>query len=434
MAADPGRAALVHGLSDELARLQKPIRILHALSWEDSIAQEFLARGGREPPPVDRAWYLRERPLNYDPRELADGFAAYAETVGNRLGNDPVAAILRRNAGEYATVVRMLDARGTAAFHVHSRTLYGSPGDGFDGQAVTLRELGVTLDEILDAMGPALPPSAADREELDAEAMVAELDRRFRAWFRDDTPHVKLDDGIVADAAAGSDYVKIRRGARFTRRDLEQLEAHEGWVHIGTTVNGLAQPVAAWLAKGPPCTVEIQEGLAVLMEMLSFRVTPARARKLNNRIIACDMAEQGADFREVYRFFAGQGLDEADAFRQAQRIFRGGLVAGGAPFTKDIVYTRGFVRVYNFLRSAIRLGRPDLVQYLFVGKVTLEDLPVLAGLAAEGLVEPPRHVPPPFADPHGLASWLAFSNFFNRIELERVHDRYRELIDAARTC
>lgn len=422
------RATHIGNLADELSRLQRPIRVLHALSWNDEIADAFLAKGARELPRVDRSWYLRERALAFDAHALADEFEDYARRVRATLGDDPVAGILSRNAGEYRRVVQMLEARGTPAFHEHSAALYGSPGEPFDGQTLTLRELGSTLGEILDGMSPNLGPAPADLIEMNSQQVVDELDRRFRTYFHDDTPHVKLDDGIVADAAAGSDYVKIRVGARFTQRDVDQLEVHEGWVHIGTTLNGQDQPTARWLAKGPPCTVEIQEGLAVLMEMLTFRMTPGRARKLNNRIVACDMAEQGADFREVFAYFQQQGLGDRDAFRQTQRIFRGGMVEGGVPFTKDIVYIRGFVRIYNFLRSAVRLGRPDLVPFLFVGKVMLDDLPVLARLHEEGLVQAPRHVPPPFSDPHGLVSWLAYSNFFNRVELGKVTERYRTLI------
>lgn len=422
------RAEVIARLADELALLQKPIRVLHALNWPEAVADAFLARGGAEPPDVDRDWYRRERPLAFDADALADSLVAYRDTVRSELGDDPVAPVLARNAAEYWQLVQMLAARGTPAFHQHSAALYGSPRQGFDEQALTLRELGSTLAEIIEGMSPMLPPGPADVAEMAPQQVVDELDRRFRGYFHDDTPHVKLDDGIVADAAAGSDYVKIRQGATFTRRDVDQLEVHEGWVHIGTTLNGQAQPVARWLAKGPPCTVEVQEGLAVLMEMLTFRMTPRRARKLNDRIVACDMAEQGTDFRGVYRYFVDQGLPDRDAFRQAQRIFRGGMVEGGVCFTKDIVYMRGFVRIYNFLRSAIRLGRPDLVQFLFAGKVMLDDLPLLAQLHADGLLEVPRHVPPPFADPHGLATWLAYSNFFNRVELGRVHERYRLLI------
>ncbi len=49
---------------------------------------------------------------------------------------------------------------------------------------------------------------------------------------------VKLDDGIVADAAAGSDYIKLREDAIFSERSLRVLEVHEGWVHVATSING----------------------------------------------------------------------------------------------------------------------------------------------------------------------------------------------------
>jgi hypothetical protein len=71
---------------------------------------------------------------------------------------------------------------------------------------------------------------------------------------------VEVDDTLVADAAAGSDYVKIRSGATFSKSDIDILEVHEGWVHLATSLNGQAQPVARWLAKGPPRTAAVQEG------------------------------------------------------------------------------------------------------------------------------------------------------------------------------
>ena len=43
---------------------------------------------------------------------------------------------------------------------------------------------------------------------------------------------MQVDDTLLADAAAGSDYVKIRSGATFTRSDIDILEAHEGWVVV----------------------------------------------------------------------------------------------------------------------------------------------------------------------------------------------------------
>ncbi len=96
-----------------------------------------------------------------------------------------------------------------------------------------------------------------------------------------------------------------------------------------------------------------------------------------------------------------------------------------APFTKDICYCKGFVLIYNFLRTAIRFGRPDLIPLLFVGKLTLEDLPILCRKAREGVVDLPLYLPPQFRDLNGLAMWMAYSNFFNRVNLSTIQDYYR---------
>src|SRR6185369_16554417 len=144
--------------------------------------------------------------------------------------------------------------------------------------ALMLYALLTNLDEA--TLGQAQP------RDLDGGKVVEILRERFRGYFGEAAVNVTLDDGIIADAAAGSDYVKVRDGAMFTTRDVDILEVHEGWVHVATSLNGAAQHVARWLAKGPPRTTAVQEGLAALMEVLTFRSYPRRARKLNDRILA----------------------------------------------------------------------------------------------------------------------------------------------------
>ena len=56
--------------------------------------------------------------------------------------------------------------------------------------------------------------------------------------------------------------------SQFSERDLQVLEVHEGWVHVGTTLNGMNQPVCTFLSKGPPSSTITQEGLAILMEVI----------------------------------------------------------------------------------------------------------------------------------------------------------------------
>ena len=70
----------------------------------------------------------------------------------------------------------------------------------------------------------------------------------------------------------------------------------------------------------------------------------------------------------------------------------------------------------------------DRIPLLFCGKITLEDLPRLVALMAEGLVEPPRFLPPPFVDLSALSAWLAYSNFMNRLDLGRLETELAPLL------
>src|SRR5262249_46082719 len=143
-----------------------------------------------------------------------------------------------------------------------------------------------------------------EEETLDAGQAVLSLATRLQNHFGDDAAvRVKLSDGIVADAAAGSDYIKLRPDARFTGRQVRLLEVHEGWVHLGTPPTGRPQPVSPLLSKAPPSSTITQEGLAVITEIFAFASHPGRVRRLTNRIEGVAMAEGGANFLEVYRHF-----------------------------------------------------------------------------------------------------------------------------------
>ncbi len=415
----------VHRLSKQLVEAQRPIRILDTLKWGDEIEEQFFASKCRELPKVDAAFYAEQRPLRFDPALKIEEFEGIRREVDRVLGSDDeLGVILSRYCLEYQDVVRMLQARGTQEFYTFSRRLYGSPKDHFEDEKTTLADFGHMLYDILNGIEEDRLGARSPRN-LTADQVVETLNGRFAQYFGDGVVVAKLDDGILSDAAAGADYVKIKRSVMFSERDVDILEVHEGWVHVGTNKNGERQHVATWLSKGPPSTSAIQEGLAVLLEILAFRATPQRAHKLNNRILACEKAEDGANLLELMDFYRTEGFEPRECFRHAQRVLRGGLITGGAPFTKDIVYCRGFVEIYNFLCTAIRLGRPELIPFLFVGKVALGDLPTLHRKHREGVIDGPVFLPPQFRDLNGLAMWLAYSNFFNRVDLTAVQNHYR---------
>jgi uncharacterized protein (TIGR02421 family) len=418
-------------LAGRIVEAQRPIRVLQALRWEDSVEEQFLKARQRELPRVDASTYDK-MDLGFDPRAKVEEFETLARDIDRELGGeDAIGQIMMTTALEYRDVVRMLSARGTPGFYAWSRRLYGSPKDKFPDGRSTVRDLGQLLYGILTNVDewsyPMRAASPAYARTLDATEAARMLGDRLAGYFDEKVVRVEVDDGILADASAGSDYVKVRSGARFSPRDVDILEVHEGWVHVATSLNGQDQPVAKWLSKGPPRTTAVQEGLAALLEMFTFRTYPRRARRLNDRVLAVDKAEDGATFLDVFEWFRTEGYDEPECFHNTRRVFRGGVVEGGAPFTKDACYCKGIVLNYAFIRSAIQHDRVDLVPFLFVGKVAHEDVPVLARRVSQGVVKPPRYLPPMFRDLNGLAIWMAYSTFFSQLGGEAIAEHYAKL-------
>jgi uncharacterized protein (TIGR02421 family) len=426
--ASPAYLANLRELSERLVEAQRPIRILDAIHWDDAVQARFLAGGCRELPRVDRDYY-QSRPLGFEPAAKHREFEDLERDIERRLGRfSPVAQILRRTCDEYQTVVRMLEARGTAEFSRLSHDLYGAASDVFHAGDPTIADLGALMFEALENIDQRRL-NAEEPRTISGEEAVGILQTRFDCMFPDSPVQVRviLSDGIVADASAGSDYLKIRRDARFNPQDLRVLEVHEGWVHICTNLNGRLQPYCTFLSKGPPSATVTQEGLAILNEVFSFACHTGRLRRLTNRIRAVDMAERGADFLEVFEFFCRQGFEKEECFALASRIFRGST-PGGGPFTKDLAYSKGFVQVYNYIQIAVRRGMLDRIPLLFCGKTALEDLRTLAGLVDEGVVVAPRYLPPQFVDLDALTAWMCFSNFLNRLNLQQVELDYANIL------
>ncbi|RZA07475.1 MAG: DUF1704 domain-containing protein, partial [Proteobacteria bacterium] len=364
----------------------------------------------------------------YDPEAKIAELAEIINDMDRELGrDDALVNILRACCEEYQDLLRMLMVRGKPEFYDFSRKLYGSPQDHFFGSQSSVKDLGLHLYNILST----IPDNAGEDvklKEVDAQSALENLNERFGRYFVGQDVKVVLDGEMVADAAATARTIKLRQSATFTRRDLDILEVHEGWVHMGTTINGLEQRIARWLHKGPPRVTATQEGLAVLMEIFSFVSFPRRARKINDRVLATAKAEDGANFLDVFEYFRTEGYEEEDCLMSAQRVFRGGDVRGRYPLTKDISYCKGFVENYNFIRACIQAGRSEIVPFLFVGKVNVADVPVLYQKYKEGIIDPPKFLPPFFKDLNSLIVWMSFSNFLNAAGMASAQDAYRHRI------
>jgi uncharacterized protein (TIGR02421 family) len=423
-AAGPWRSykEIVANLSQRIVDAQRPLRVLHAIQWEPNIWEKFKASRFKDAPQVGPDWYQRID-LGYDPRAKIDEFDDILRDIDRELPeSDEIARILRQTAAQYRDTVRMLEARGTPLFYGWSRKLYGSPKDKYPDGRTSVRDSAFVLYDLLTNLPDELGPSK--ERDVPAQKAVEILNARLTGYFGESTVRVEEDDGMFADAAAGSDYLKIRKGALFSMRDIDLFEVHEGWVHLATSLNGSSQPVARWLGKGPPRTTAAQEGLAAILEIFTLRTYPRRARRLNDRVLAVDKAEDGADFCQVFDWYRTEGYEEEECFNATRRIFRGGTTTGGAPYTKDICYSKGIVLNYAFIRACIEHDRPELIPFLFVGKVAHEDVPVLYARAQDGVVKAPIYLPPLFRDLNGLAIWMSYSTFFTRLTGTEVSDYY----------
>lgn len=407
-------------LIELLREAEAPVRVLRYLAWPASAREDFFARGARVLPEVT---YPR-----FDPAPTLDALARFRRRLG--AADDRVGAWLARQADAIEHAAHMLAGIGTDAFLEHGRALFGLPCDPQPDETTTALGFARRLLQNIEGMGAVAAdlraPACHDASVL-ARAMRAAVDERFGA----DAPEVIVVDELSANALAGAQAIRIRANARFSDREIRQLIEHEAFVHVLTSLNGRRQPQLANLALPHPGTTRTQEGLAVFAEFITGQLTVNRLRRLADRVVAIQMALDGADFVEVYEFFRGRNDDAEQSFENARRVFRGGRVDGGIPFTKDSVYLDGLLRVHNFMRTAVSLGRADLLRLLFAGKLDIEDVPALAELRARGLCRDPVHLPPWIARPDFLLSQLAYSDFLNTVDLDRLREHYRELASAA---
>lgn len=418
----------IRDLSERIVQAQRPIRLLDAIKWDPSIKEDFFKNNFKKLPAIDRSYYER-LPLAFDPATKNDEFYEIELAIRRHLGQfSPVGNIMQRICREYREVVRMINARGESEFSKISQELYGSSEDVFYAGAPSLNDLAQATSHTLANMENYRIQEIDDKIYTSAD-VVAILQERMSSYFHtaDIKVHVKLSDGIIADAAAGADTIRIRCGGMYSAREIRIFEVHEGWVHMGTTLNGAEQPICTFLSKGPPSSTITQEGLAIILEVFTFASYPRRVKKLTDRITAVNMIEKGANFFEVFRFFLTQGYSEDDSYGNTTRVFRGSIPTGG-PFTKDLTYSKGFILIYNFLRLAIRRGLLSRIPLLFLGKTTLEDLRTFSDLIEEEVVIPPKFIPPQFKDLSALTAWMTYSNFLNRFNLERVENDYKDVL------
>lgn len=407
----PALQQRVLGLDAELIELAKPILVLKYLNWPDDVENQFLEdwRAGRPALPN----------VNLRVPDWSQEIAALDDMARRSEGDDPLLQFLRRSAWSYAEAARMLMAAGTPEFTERSINLYGRPDDVYQTQSFTgvdaAHFLLKTTDHLLK--GAHIAPTDAQQP---AEPFARRLQQAVDAYFVDDPIEVVVDNCLSSKAIAGTTRIRIRGSALFTDLDFDQLYHHEALIHLGTALNGRRQPNLKCLGLGAPRTTRTQEGLAVFAELATRSIDIDRLRRIGLRILALQRALAGADFLDCFRFFLESGQDEREAYKSAQRIFRGGDVRGGVAFTKDSAYLKGAMEMHVLLNVAIRDNQPQIIERLFAGRLTMSDAVTLGPYFESGFIGRPRYVPPWAQDTRRLAASLAYSSFMMNTDLSSV--------------
>jgi len=278
---------------------------------------------------------------------------------------DPVVRHLAANKKrELETRLELVAARGTERFFLASVELFGHVED-------TTLELALELLTVSED----LPP---DRVTISADEFAAaardEIDG-YRSGYPELAARV-----IISDTASG---VMVENGDVFIGSDtrlaldrVEHLLHHEVGIHVLTYANGCAQPLHL-LAAGLAGYDENQEALGILAEHLSGGLPVSRLRVLAYRVVAADLRSEQASFADTVGRLVELGAGPRTAFTTTMRAYRSGGM------TKDAVYLRGLVRLCDHLASGGTLDG------LLVGKVTLEDEPLISELLARNVLVPP---------------------------------------------
>lgn len=414
---------LLSRVATALGALKSRGNLLEDIAWSRAVEEEFFAsKCAKMPAPV----------YDIDRDALEDESKRLSALAGSIEGEEPIPVYLRKAVMSAVDRNRMLLAMGTKAFGDISREIYGGARTKFFGGPTNL-DLANHLLERLEVVGW---DAAADKapKKITAEELAEELKTRIEAHRPKIELDVILDEKCTSKAIAGMTRVRVRPDATFEPWEAEGLYVHEVETHAFSAQNGAAQTHAPFLKAGGPRTTPTQEGLAVFAELHHHALAVSRLERLAVRVKMVELAEDGASFLDLHAYLVERGIPERDAYYDAVRICRGGVVTGGAPFTKDACYLAGLLEVYAFLSSFVRAGFRDEVEMLVAGRIALEDIVALVELRGLGLLTRPKHRPQWLSAWSTLLPYFAFASFMESVGLRAVERHYEGLIDLAKAA
>ncbi|MCI5066019.1 flavohemoglobin expression-modulating QEGLA motif protein [bacterium] len=325
-------------------------------------------------------------------------------------GDHPIPIFLSKVCRSYEDALLMLEGVGTRRFTNASVRLYGSTVEQDDPWARdTVRLAKRFLRAYRRFHEERLVPP--DSYCILPTSVVKTISKEVKRVFPDENITVKLSEKIASKASANIKGVKIRKSTCFAPHDVKQLLNHELLVHTLTLINGRSQPYSTF-GVSSPYTTTTQEGLATFSEFVTNSIDIGRMARISARVRAIDMALQGADFLDVYKYFRSLKQSVDESYFSAMRIFRGGPGTGGVVFTKDLVYIRGLLQVRSFLLRVLEEEQFSYPRILFSGRMTVGDVGVLAPIFESKELHTPKYLPDWVQDSSTLLTYLlSFSAF-----------------------
>lgn len=298
-----------------------------------------------------------------------------------------IRAIFTRRIEDYHSLIFMMQNFGTPFFYEHCTKLYGSSHKMIQNDAFLY---------FMEKIPQFCVPDKSEKK-LKGEEALNYLKNRLLETFEDVDVDVKPSTSLLSDSSAGRKVLKLNPFKAYTTQQLNIFLVHEGWAHLGTSLNGASQTDHPWLSTWAPRTTFMQEGLAILTELVTGQMTHERWERVMLRHLATSMAERGSGIQDVYAYLRHHNMEELDAFKLALRVFRGVPLEGGMAFTKELLYLHGLVQLLYHLQF-----HQASLKSLWVGKISFEEHVMLLN-HWPGMDSALRYFPQELDDPLVLA-------------------------------
>jgi uncharacterized protein (TIGR02421 family) len=340
---------------------------------------------------------LHYRMLELDP---AIGKRQLYQLPLDRLEDPVLAELLRDKRRELDHQLGLLEDRDTPRFLYGSLHLYGEVEDALLAEALA----------ILRDRPPDRSPDRARGARCDARGFAARaLDEL--AHYRREAPALATTITIRDDISSllvSHGNLLIPSTLDVPAHRVEALLQHELGTHVATYANGRAQPLRV-LASGLAGYEALQEGLALFVEYLVGGLDLERLRLIAARVIAVRRVVERVPFPQIVAELVDEHhLAPRSAFAVTLRVVRGGGL------TKDAIYLRGLVQLLAHLRAGHELAP------LLVGKLALDQLPLIEELLRREVLRPAVVVPRWLAAPGATARLARAAAGIRAIDLPRA--------------